>query len=174
MYSITREVPTESDFLGRVAWAMKLTVASSDPAAFPPEVFVYQIENPADVNSRSWFTAVASPAQLEEYSVATPAPTGPGQLQVPYFRLAVLSLVSRNASDLQLVFNQVVEELSLLRNNLIALRNLRVAGNDLPLPDDEEWYVTSTPGITVTNGIASAVHNGIPIFWPVFPQDPNS
>lgn len=107
----------------QTAWSVLLTISSSDELNYPTEIFVYQAETPADPNTRGWFTAVSSPAQLLEYPTDGPAVSS-GDVQQPYYRLNTVELVSRNASDIELLVRQVYEEVDLLYLNLRALGQL--------------------------------------------------
>ena len=123
MYTLTREDVQEVLVGQRTAWSVRLVVTSSDAETFPPKALVYQAETPGDPDSRGWFTAVASPAQLLEYPEDA-ALALPGELQQPYYRLDHVQLVSRNADSLALLVDDFFEELQLLARNITALNNL--------------------------------------------------
>lgn len=124
MYQLTRQDIEEVEIVKELAWQIKLTVDSDDHALLPPEVFVFQIENPDDEDSRSWFNCIASPAQLLEYPVDTPAVPESGEIWQPYFRKNTLTIVSRSKSALEELYEQIKEELVWLRRNLEAAENL--------------------------------------------------
>ncbi len=104
----------------QVAWGVELKVESSDVATFPPEVFVMQVEDLHNPTDGAWFTAVATPRQLEEYPV-DPMEILNSTLQQPYFRTDTITLVSGNASDIDILVGRIYEHLVLLQANLIAL-----------------------------------------------------
>jgi hypothetical protein len=124
MYSLIRENALPVEAMEQTAWSMKLTVASSDEDLAPSKVFVYQAEDPEDPDTRGWFTAVASPAMLLEYPEDTPALSGSDSLQQPYYRLDEVTLVSRSASSLEDLYEQVKEALHNLWANLLAHEEL--------------------------------------------------
>lgn len=104
-----------------LAWSVRLSVLSDDPLQYPPKCLVFQAETLGDPDSRAWFTAVASPAQLQEYPEDEPATADSGEAQVPYFRLDEVQLISRSPADIQTLIESFTEELSLLQRNLDAL-----------------------------------------------------
>ncbi len=115
----------------RTAYSVKLTVTSTDPVRFPTKAFVFQAEEPANPDTRGWFTAVASPAQLLEYPEDVPAYES-GAMQQPYYRLDEVELVGRNPGQIEELTNQIVEELDLLARNLEALERFEEATLILP------------------------------------------
>lgn len=122
-YTLTRQASDTVQMAQQTAWAVRLVVTSADPVNYPPKVFVFQAEDPSDVNTKAWFTAVASPSQLEEYPEDAPAGVVEG-VQQPYFRLSELTLISRNADDIEKLVDQVFKQLTMLSKNLEALRRL--------------------------------------------------
>lgn len=107
------------------AWSTQLVVISDDPIKYPEKCLVFQAEDPSDPGTRSWFTCVASPAQLQEYPEDEVAPALSGDVQVPYFRLDTVQLIGRNADDIQNLILQFAEELSNLQRNIDALDTLQ-------------------------------------------------
>ena len=122
-YTLTKQDLQEILIGEKTAWSLKLTVTSSDAVTYPPKVFVYQAEEVGNPNTRGWFTAVASPAQLLEYPEDA-AVAESGELQQPYYRLDNVQLVSRNTSQLVTLTAQIMEELQLLADNIKALDEL--------------------------------------------------
>jgi hypothetical protein len=113
----------ETEVSERTAWSASVTVSSDDPD-FPTKIMVFQAEDPADPNTRGWFTAIANPAQLEEYPEDAPAPAGEGETMIPFYRTDTVVLVSRNAVDLQRVIDEIREEVTLLEDNIAAIATL--------------------------------------------------
>lgn len=109
----------------QTSWSARLTVTSSDVVLYPPKVFVFQAEDPANPATRGWFTAVASPAQLEEYPEDAPAEVVSGESQQPYYRVDSLQLVTRSADDINNLVADIRLELAQLTRNLDAIRNLQ-------------------------------------------------
>lgn len=120
-FTLTASPSSEVVLAEKTAWGVQLTVTSDDADKYPPKCLVFQAESPGELNTRSWFTAVASPAQLLEYPEDEPqAPESDGDL-LPYFRLDTVQLIGRNPVDLQNLTAQFAEELLLLQRNLDAL-----------------------------------------------------
>jgi hypothetical protein len=120
MYTLLRQPSVPVEHQNQIAWGVVLTVKSSNPVAFPPEAFVMQAVNLHDPAEGAWFTAVATPDQLEQY------PTDPAEienttLQLPYFRVSTITLVSGNPDDIDILVRRIAEDLALLQANLIAL-----------------------------------------------------
>lgn len=125
-YLLIRETVQPIDVGGFAAWAVKLTVTSTDAVKYPPKALVFQAENPADPETRGWFTAVATPSQLLEYPEDTPANVV-GQVQQPYYRKDWVQLVGRNPSDIEDLVRAVYEELDFLKRNQDALERMAPA-----------------------------------------------
>lgn len=122
MFSLIRKVPAEVSFQLQIAWAVELEVTSDD-AEVSPAVFVMQVRDTSDVDAGAWFTAVATPSQLDEY------PTEPEEIantpvQQPYFRTNKITLVSRNADDIQILYERILADIELLHANLTALSEM--------------------------------------------------
>ncbi len=124
MYQLTRQDIEPTEVFKELAWQIVLTVDSDDNVLLPKEVFVFQIEDGDDPESRSWFTCIASPAQLLEYPVDEPAAPVSGEIWQPYFRKDTLTIVSRSHSALESLYEQIKEELVWLRRNLEAAQEL--------------------------------------------------
>ena len=138
--------PARTQVIGqRTAWSTRLTVLSSDPVRFPVKVLVFQAEEPADPDTRGWFTAVASPAQIQEYPEDLPA-SGSGEVQQPYYRLDTVELVGRNADQLATLADQIAEELDLLARNITALETFE--GSVLILASHRPGHGYPWPGIS--------------------------
>lgn len=128
-YTLVRSAITTEPVSSKTAWAVQLTVETDDEPARPSKVFVYQAEDPSDPNTRGWFTAVASPAQLEEYPEDAPAaPSSAGSdsvtVQQPYYRLDTVTLISRNASDIETLVDKIQGQLEVLSRNLDAIDSM--------------------------------------------------
>jgi hypothetical protein len=137
--------PARTQVIGqKTAWSVRITVLSSDPVRFPTKVLVFQAEEPADPNTRGWFTAIASPAQLLEYPEDYPA-SGSGQVQQPYYRLDTMDLVGRNAAQLAELADQVAEELDLLGRNIMSLESFETSS--LVLASYRPFHGYPWPGI---------------------------
>lgn len=119
-YTLTKQDLQETVIAEQTAWSVKLVVTSSDEVLYPPKVFVFQAEDPANPDTRGWFTAVATPAQLLEYPEDAPV-NASGELQQPYYRLDHVQFVSRNTSQLVALTADLMEELQLLADNIRAL-----------------------------------------------------
>jgi hypothetical protein len=96
----------------------------------PKEIFVYQ-RKPSTPPTRSMdeFVNIASPNDLEEYSVNEPSPPGS-----PFFRLAEIDLVFRSPSHAQDALEKIVNDVGQLVESLnfmdgLALQEEIVIGN---------------------------------------------
>jgi len=121
-YTLVQTAPAEVINAPSMAWGMTLTVTSSDLDDYPPEVFVFQAED-FTVNARAWFSTVASPADMLEYPLNAPA-APVGGVQQPYFRKATLTLISRSASDLEALIEEIKGRIVILERNLRSLLTL--------------------------------------------------
>jgi hypothetical protein len=117
-YSLTRKAAIPVTVQQQIAYAVELGVNSDD--ASPAEVFIMQVGDIHRPAAGAWFTAVATPRQLEEYPV-DPQEIVNTPLQQPYFRTDRITLVSGNADDIEILVGRIVEDLSLLQANLVAL-----------------------------------------------------
>lgn len=153
-YTIIQQAPVEVPVNGRTAWSVTLTVRSSDDLAYPPKVFVFQAEDPANPDTRGWFTAVASPAQLLEYPEDNPA-IDSGEAQQPYYRLDSVALVTRNPGDLDEIIQKVFEEVDFLYRNLKALEVMAEPVIMLPVcrASDTLWPGSALLGPYVTDSV---------------------
>lgn len=120
MYLLTRKASREVTAQQRIAWAVELEVTSDN--LFPAEVFIMQVQDINAPEDGAWFTAVATPRQLEEYPV-DPAEIVNTTLQQPYFRTDKITLISSNANDIEILVGRITEDIRLLQANLIALEN---------------------------------------------------
>lgn len=120
MYTLTRKTAVPVEYQNQIAWGVELEVTSSSVGTYPPEVFVMQAVNLHDPAEGAWFTAVATPRQLEEYPT-DPAEIENSTLQLPYFRVSKITLVSGNADDIEILVGRITEDIILLKANLDAL-----------------------------------------------------
>ncbi len=119
MYTLTRKAAVEVEFQQQIAYGVELEV-NSDNADYSPAVFVMQAKDIHDPEEGAWFTAVATPRQLDEYPV-DPSEITNSALQQPYFRTDKITLVSANADDIEILVGRITEDLYLLWANLQAL-----------------------------------------------------
>ena len=159
-YTLIQQAPVEQQVAGRTAWSVTVTVRSSNELAWPSKIFVFQAEDPADPLTRGWFTAVASPAQLQEYPEDAPV-IDSGADQQPYYRLDSVEIVTRNPDDITALVEQIYEEADLLYLNLKAMNNLAEATILLPVcrSRDDVWPGSSLLGPWLDAGAQPA--------WPV-------
>lgn len=123
-YTLTREALQEDSIGGKTVWSCRLVVTTDDPVNKPAKALIFQAKDPSDPATRSWFSAVARPADLLMYPEDAPAAGSSGGVQQPYFRLDSVTLVSQNASELERVTAQFVEHLRLLDRNIDSMQNL--------------------------------------------------
>lgn len=120
MYHLTRKNSEKVTYGPQIAWAVVLTATSDDVANYPAEVFIMQCKSLVDPTQGAWFTAIATPIQLEEYPT-DPSSLETSALQQPYFRVAEITLVSGNASDIEILVSRISSDILLLEDNLAAL-----------------------------------------------------
>lgn len=121
MYSLTRKTPVEVYLQAQIAYGVELEVTSSGP--YSAAVFVMQASDTVAPSDGAWFTAVATPRQLDEYP-EDPAEIINSPTQQPYFRTNKITLVSANPDDIQILVARITEDLYLLQENLKALEIL--------------------------------------------------
>lgn len=131
MYTLTQSELLRETLHEKAAWAVTLDVTSSDAVNFPPQVFVYQVEEPGNANSRAWFTAVASAAQLEEYPADEPVSPEAGGEHQPFYRLSRMTFVTRSPALAQEFIEKVKIHLKQLQTDLIAIEALEEQSNPI-------------------------------------------
>jgi len=120
-YTLTKTTPAVTPVLQQTAFSIKLTVTSDDAELFPVKVFV--MEKAVDLEEAAVFACVASPVQILDYPEDVAGPPVDGVIK-PYFRLDVVTIVSRAGTKLQNFIDRVQEELDILEANLVAFNSL--------------------------------------------------
>lgn len=120
-YTLTSSASSPVVAASTTAWSVQLVVTSDDAEKYPPKCLVFQAEDPGNLQTRAWFTNVASPSQLQEYPEDEVTLAASGDVQVPYYRLDTVQLIGRSPDEIQLLILQFAEELTNLQRNLDAL-----------------------------------------------------
>lgn len=120
-YTLTAAVPTDETVLLQRAHGVQLTVTSDNATLYPPKVFVMQ--QPADPTDDPYFNCIANAIQMQDLPEDAVDPEIDEVLQ-PYFRVAVLTVISRTATGIADFIARVQEDLAMLESDLDNLETL--------------------------------------------------